>query len=505
MYTLWHSRCNEDPILTPISKLFRKNYSFQRMLPPFSTTSSCEAPPKATLPKLTMDEVAKHKTASSLWVVYKNIVYDATDFLEGHPGGSGKLLLAGGTHLEPFWGVFKQHENRAYVIKDVLGALPIVGELREEDKVFVHKIDNPYIHEPVRTGGLRYHSITPCNAETEEEGLRTFITDAADYYCRHHGPVPVITSSTSHEVSVGGMKMKSDRLKDIGEMKDVTMTMQCGGNRRGRFEKFKKTSGTQWDIGAISTATWSGVSLRSVLFHCYTNGEISAASHVHVTGVDGTLISLPLSRVLDDSKNVILATKMNGDDIPADHGFPVRLIVPGVVGVRNIKWVEKIDLKGEEADSMWQSGNAYKVLPPSVKDPSEVNIMDFKPMMEMPVQSAVTNAVKANDGAVEASGFAYSGGGRKIAKVEVSLDGGVTWSVADLKEGSEQDSGRAWAWTLWEYKGLDGGKGTVMCRAIDEEGRGQPGEVEGIWNLRGLACNVWHERALDDDDEDEEE
>ncbi|GMH75140.1 hypothetical protein TrRE_jg10374 [Triparma retinervis] len=450
-----------------------------------------------------------HNTASSIYVIYKNIVYDATEFLASHPGGSGKLLLAGGQHLEPFWAVFKQHEGREYVVRDVLASLPVVGELRDEDKVFVHKVENPYIHEPVRTGALKYHSVTPCNAECTDEGLRTFITDSGDYYIRHHGPVPIVEDKEGYEIDVGGMMLNLGSIETIaGGRTSVTSTMQCGGNRRGRFEAHQKTSGTQWGVGAISTAKWEGFALRDVLKMCYTEEEISRHSHVHVEGMDGTLISVPRDRAMDPSKDVILATKMNDEDITPDHGFPARLIVPGVVGVRNIKWVKRITLAPEEADSMWQTGHAYKVLPTWVKNVSEVDITEYEGMMEMQPQSATTAASKTRGGGVSVEGFAYSGGGRKIVRVEVSFDGGETWRDAELKEGAAQGSGRAWAWTMWSYEGEGGkgglgGKGKVWCRATDEGGRGQPEGVEGIWNLRGLGCNAWHERYVEEEEEEE--
>ncbi|GMI40327.1 hypothetical protein TrCOL_g88 [Triparma columacea] len=455
------------------------------------------------LPQISASEVSQHNSAESLYVIYKNVVYDATEFCSAHPGGSGKLLLAGGKHLEPFWAVFKQHEGQEYVVRDVLASLPVVGELQDSDKVFVHKVDNPYIHEPVRTGSLKYHSVTPCNAECMEEGLRTFITDSDDYYIRHHGPVPIVEDKNGYEIDVGGMVLNLNKIETmIKERKIVTSTMQCGGNRRGTFKSHQKTSGTQWGVGAISTAKWEGVELRSVLRMCYTDAEISRFSHVHVEGMDGTLISIPKDRAMDPTKDVLLATRMNDEDITPDHGFPARLIVPGVVGVRNIKWVKKIALASEEADSMWQTGHAYKVLPTWVKKVEEVDVAEFDGMMEMQPQSATTMAKATKGGDTLVKGFAYSGGGRKIVKVEVSFDGGKSWKDAELDEGTEQGSGKSWAWTMWSYKGE--GRGKVLCRATDEDGRGQPKGVEKIWNLRGLGCNAWHEREVDEEEVEEE-
>lgn len=104
-------------------------------------------------------------------------------------------------------------------------------------------------------------------------------------------------------------------------------------------------------------------------------------------------------------------------------------------------------------------------------------------------------------------GFAYSGGGRGIVRVDVSGDGGKSWTTATLKEGAEQSRGRAWAWTLWEAEvDVSTGEAELICKAVDEAHNTQPDSVQGIWNLRGINNNAWHRvrvQAQEDDDEDE--
>ena len=376
-------------------------------------------------------------------------------------------------------------------------------------------MEDPYIREPVRRGDLKYHSVTPCNAEASEEALKSFLTDNDDYYVRNHGPVPVVENVKNYEVEIGGKPVGLESLSEGGRYKFVklTATMQCGGNRRGQFNSYRKTNGTKWGCGAISTAEWDGVLLGDVLRDRFTDKELKGSNHVHFEGIDGTLVSIPMAKALGKEFDVMLATRMNGEEIPRDHGYPIRVIVPGHVGVRNLKWLKSIRIAREEVDSMWQTGVAYKVLPNWALSVSEVDIKKIEGMMEMPVQSFVTSATRSvatggNGAKVKVGGLAWSGGGRSIVKVEVSFDEGRTWREAKLLRGVNQDARKSWAWVFWSFEGEDLNLGDtntntsaaeVMCRATDFAGNQQPGEIKSIWNLRGLANNTWHSRHFDEE------
>ena len=118
------------------------------------------------------------------------------------------------------------------------------------------------------------------------------------------------------------------------------------------------------------------------------------------------------------------------------------------------------------------------------------------------MQSAITGPNTLVAGEINTlRGYAYSGGGRGIVRVDVSIDGGKTWKAADLMEGSEQDMDRAWAWTFWEadvsVQSTDAGKQlTVVCKATDASYNVQPDSLDGIWNLRGINNNAWHRVAM---------
>ena len=203
--------------------------------------------------------------------------------------------------------------------------------------------------------------------------------------------------------------------------------------------------------------------------------------------------------------DVLLAYEMNGEELPPEHGFPLRAVVPGHVGVRNVKWVDKVIVSPEEAKGTWQRGMAYKGFGPNVKSLkgfSEDAIAAIPSVQELPVNSCITypslGAVVEHSGFTSVKGYAYSGGGRGIIRVDISLDGGDTWEQATLQEGSQQPLDRSWAWTLWEFPlpaSVLAGRSVpleVICKATDSSYNCQPDSTKGIWNIRGIINNAWH-------------
>jgi len=223
---------------------------------------------------------------------------------------------------------------------------------------------------------------------------------------------------------------------------------------------------------------------------------------VQFEGVDGTKASIPIEKAMSLAGDTLLAWEMNGEELPADHGYPLRVVVPGHVGVRNIKWVNRIVASEEEADGVWQRGMAYKSFGPDVTSLEGVDVSKYAPIQEMPVQSAILSppphakCVAGAGDTLEVKGFAWSGGGKGIVRVDVSADDGRTWHTATLNEGAEQPPHRAWAWTFWEadvpISDHFRGQTTLVCKAVDASHNTQPESLAGVWNLRGLANNAWH-------------
>lgn len=194
--------------------------------------------------------------------------------------------------------------------------------------------------------------------------------------------------------------------------------------------------------------------------------------------------------------------------------------MPGHVGVRNVKWLSAIVTSEEEAQGPWQRGIAYKGFAPGLETVDGVDVQSVPSVQEQPVMSAITSpsagdVLDAADGTVGVRGYAWSGGGRGIVRVDVSADGGETWHTAKLKEGSEQKLSRAWAWTFFEADvplpaqpaaprsaatgaasggGADGPRSRsveIVAKATDASYNTQPERIEPIWNLRGINFNAW--------------
>lgn len=377
------------------------------------------------------------------------------------------------------------------------------------------KTSDPYASDPERHPALRINNLKPFNAEPPPEILSdSFITPSAFFFKRNHLPVPQVDAS-SYELHVEGLpggvlKLSLEDLKTRFPKHTVTATLQCAGNRRSEMNKVKQVKGLNWGIAAISTATWSGATLKDVLLAAgYTPDVAKWANHVQFEGLDkdvtGTTYgaSIPLNKAVYTEGDVLLAYEMNGEALPADHGFPVRVIVPGTVGARNVKWLGKIIVSGEESSSHWQQ-NDYKGFNPG----TDWDTVDFKSapaIQELPIQSAITTPA---DGAVvnrsleevTVKGYAWSGGGREVVRVDVSLDGGKTWQVAQLRSSEKGQSpspplARAWAWKLWELTAPLPPKGQeleIVCKAVDNSYNMQPDTVPPIWNLRGVLSNAWH-------------
>lgn len=470
-------------------------------------------------PTYTRKQVAEHNTKEKgIWVSYKDGVYDITNFIPNHPGGFDKIMLAAGKAIDPFWRIYQAHEKRGGAVKFLEDMH--IGNL--SDPPVAAAFDDPYSKDPDRHPGLIFHNDKPCNAELPPELMMdSWLTHNSVWFVRHHHPVPVINQKDFvlkiEGVGTNPVTLTMDDLRSRFLKREVCTTIQCGGNRRGEFNLIEKTSGIAWGAGAISTAKWGGVLLREVLMHCagltLEGIESRGVKHVIAYGLDDMEASIPIEKALSPFGDVLLAYEMNGEALSAEHGAPVRLIVPGVVGVRNVKWVGRISASMEEAQGTWQRGAAYKGFSPNVKSFEGVDLAAIPSIQDMPVQSSIMSpkpgSVHELDD-IEVSGFAWSGGGHGICRVDVSLDGGKTWHTAELKEGKEQNLTRAWAWTFWEAslevpEEMRGQEITICCKATDSSCNVQPETAESIWNLRGLNNNSWHhvtvQHKADADDE----
>eukprot|EP01083_Nonionella_stella_P216485 778079_1 len=477
----------------------------------------------AGLPEYTRKDISEHgASADRIWITFRDGVYDITEFCRQHPGGEQKILMAGGGAIDPFWAIYSVHKTpRTFAILEKLR----IGNLKHEaGDLPSGDLDDPFRNDPTRLPALKVLKDKPFNAETPIELIPdNFLTPNELYYIRHHLPVPVVDPATyklTIEDSTGATlaSLSLSDLKSKFDAHEVVTTMVCGGNRRGALNDLAAVRGFKWGAGVLSTAKWKGVWLRDILGSSGIRNESDDIKHVWFTGLDTDFSqnyggSIDIDRALDPRADVLIAYEMNGVEIPRDHGYPVRAIVPGVLGARSVKWLGHIRVSPDMSPALWQQGPAYRMYPAEVTWENIDQAEKPAPIEEWPVMSAICShapgaEIYAVDETVRVRGYAYSGGGRGINRVDVSADGGKTFTPARLLPRPSQPRGRVWAWTLWEAElpiSVADSETELVCRALDSSHNVQPERPETIWNLRGLLNNSWHRVPVsivveDDDD-----
>lgn len=464
-----------------------------------------------TLPTYNISEVSRHSSKEvGIWVIYKEGVYDISEFVDKHPGGD-KIMMAAGGSVEPFWMIYGVHKHPHVfsMLEDYrIGNLDSTEVERSLDNV-----SDPYQNDPIRHPTLRPCSSKPYNAEPPPDLLvESFITPQEIFYVRNHLPVPEVDLENYElEISGVGIKNTTFTMQDLKNLPkhSITASIQCAGNRRSEMSKIKAVKGLEWGPAVIGNAVWSGVKLSDLLIGLGVSENVEG-KHVQFEGLDydpsGSYYgsSIPLCKALDKRGDVLLAYEMNGKPLSRDHGFPLRVVVPGVVGARNVKWLSKIIISDEESSSHWQQ-NDYKGFCPSV-DWDTVDFSQAPAIQELPVISAICNPLPGEsihlnkDGTLPVKGYAWSGGGRKIVRVDVTVDGGKTWSVAKFTGQGEGEHSRHWSWTLWQANipvppGSDSVE--IWAKAVDSSYNTQPENFAHIWNLRGVLGNAYHRVKVD--------
>ena len=250
---------------------------------------------------------------------------------------------------------------------------------------------------------------------------------------------------------------------------------------------------------------WKGPRLRDVLNRAGLNQSSTDEHHVafacYKTEVQDDSWyggSISLERAMSEDAEVILALEMNGKPLPINHGFPVRVVAPGIAGARCVKWLDRITVQTEESPNFYQQHD-YKALPPEAKDAeSAEKYWAVTPaMQEMPVNSVIVEPANEStidlphDGMFTVRGYALpSGDNGPVTGVEVSTDDAKTWQQADILSDPAPSK---WTWALWEKQvHLEkGGNRKVLSRAYDAAGNTQA--ADGVWNFRGVGYNGYGE------------
>lgn len=313
------------------------------------------------------------------------------------------------------------------------------------------------------------------NLEMRWEVLRNqgYLVPKELFFVRNNSPTIPHVDVRTWRLHINGNGITRPRSFSFDEIlampaRTLICAIECAGNGRNFFAgRGKKIEGTPWNLGAIGVAEWTGVPLREVLERC---GVKRSARDVMPEGLDEGKVKRPIPLKKAMHEDTLLVYAMNGEPLLPDHGFPVRVIVPGWVGIAHIKWVGSIEVSEQALYSEYNTtkyiliGEDYEAMPPSFGE--VLTTQKVKSAFELPWEG------KVSEGKHTLRGRSWSGEGR-IAHVEVSLDEGKTWRRARLLEPNHD-----LAWVRWEIEwDAHPGVWKLQARATDDRGNTQPDRV----------------------------
>jgi sulfane dehydrogenase subunit SoxC len=323
------------------------------------------------------------------------------------------------------------------------------------------------------------------------EALRYPVTPIGLHYLLIHYDIPAIDPATWTLRVDGRVRRPLElSLASLRAMAAVTraVTMECAGNGRALLEP--RPASQPWLVEAVGTGEWTGVPLAAVLEEA---GVERGAVEVLLTGADRGLEggieqnyerSIPID--VATGGDAVLAYELNGAPLPPQHGFPLRAVVPGWYGMTNVKWLSTLTVLDAPFDG-YQQVSAYRLRHDEDEPGIPVQRMVPRSLMVPPgIPDFFTRMRTVRAGTCELTGRAWSGSA-PIASVDVSTDGGLTWSPARLDEAEPAVA----LWHGWRYRwDAEPGEYELCCRATDAGGAGQPSVPE--WNRGGYTNNAVH-------------
>lgn len=341
------------------------------------------------------------------------------------------------------------------------------------------------------------HNSRPVNGEFPPHLLDDDITPSERHFVRNNGFVPERARNHAPQ----GWKLTVDgevdrrlelTLDDLQRMPSVTFSLliECGGNGRGLFQPGVR--GNPWKYGAVACSEWTGVRLRDVLNGAGLKSTAVYTAHYgedpQIGGQPPFSRGVPVDKAMEE--HTLIAYKMNGSDLNALNGYPVRLVVPGWVGSCSQKWLTRIWVRDREHDSPKMTGFSYRVpaypVAPGTRPPESDMVIATSWIIKSMITRPAAESRFAGGEAIRVAGHAWAGE-KEVARVLVSTDYGLGWKEARLTPPASK-----YAWYRFETAVSFPGKGyyEIWARAFDDEGNSQP--FRQPWNPRGYLGNVIH-------------
>ncbi|SFC88908.1 Tat (twin-arginine translocation) pathway signal sequence [Bosea sp. CRIB-10] len=358
---------------------------------------------------------------------------------------------------------------------------------------------------PGKAKGLVLLGDRPLVAETPEHMLDDDTTPFEKFYVRNNGQTPEpFTEGDAWELTIDGevntpLKIKLGELKQKFTHKTFRMVLECGGNGRSFFQP--QARGNQWTNGGAGCAEWTGVPLADVL---QSAGLKSTAVHTGNYGADQHLSGdatkdaisrgVPIAAALEP--HALLVWGMNGQPLPAIHGGPLRVIIPGFPASVSHKWLKRIAIRDRVHDGQGMGGTSYSVAIKPMIPGGKTDDANMRTMTDMPVRGIITNPANgtrlpAGTRKLALRGAAWDGH-EGVSRVDVSIDFGATWQPAKAAEPKNRYDWRRWT---TEVELPSDGYYELWVRATDSKGRAQP-HVAGGWNPQGYGANPMHRVAV---------
>lgn len=409
---------------------------------------------------------------------------------------------------------------------------PLPPRSRSDNNVLAEDLRTPDHHVVRDPRLIRLTGVHPFNVEAPLSELfnEGFITTKDLHYVRNHGAVPRVEDSEimDWEFTIEGMvetPIKMSLTQLIREYEQVTypVTLVCAGNRRKEQNMVRKTKGFSWGAAGLSTALWTGVVIGDLLKAARPK---RGAKYVCFEGADklpngyyGTCVKM--NWAMDPNRGIMVAHKMNGEPLSPDHGKPLRVIVPGQIGGRSVKWLKRIIVTAAPSDN-WYHIYDNRVLPTMITPEMSADMPDAWRDERYAIYDLNTNSatcypaheeklsLTGNVQSYRVRGYAYAGGGKRVTRVEITLDKGKSWMLANISypedeyrlapEGEELFGGRldmSWreacfCWCFWyldipvsQLQTAD----DILVRAMDESMMVQPRDM--YWSVLGMMNNPW--------------